>query len=245
MIKTVIIDDELHIRNAVRNKLIKYFKKQLLIVGEADGVKTGVTLINTLQPDLLLLDIELSDGTSFDLLKEVSLVNCKIIFITGFNEHAIKAIRLGAIDYLLKPINDFEFKDAISKVLKTETPKIKEQIKISDDFYYKNTKNRIVLKTFEAYHIIDEDKILYCKSDGNYTTFYIQDKKPIVISKPLKKAKELLSEELFIRPHQSYLVNVNFIEKYLPEGYLIISDTTIPVASRRKDLVVNRLSNMK
>ena len=241
MIKAVIIDDELHIRNAIRTKIETYFKDKIVVIGEAESVANATNLINSLKPDLLLLDIELTDGYSFDIISNIKLENYKIIFITGFDEHAIKAIKLGAIDYLLKPIDDVEFKEAISKVLQTETPKIKEQLAVSDEYYRKKENNRIVLKTLEAYHIIHENKIMFCKSEGNYTTFYTKSGENIMISKPLKKAFELLSKEKFVRCHQSYLVNLDSVEKYLPEGYLVIGKNNIPIASRRKEMVLSRL----
>jgi len=244
MIKAVIIDDELPLREAIRNKLNTYFDQEILVIGEAGNVKNGVKLINNLKPDLLLLDIELSDGTSFDLLEQINIANYKIIFITGFNEHAIKAIKLGAIDYLLKPIDDNEFKESIKKVINIVNPQLNEQVKISSTYYKLNKNNRIVLKTLEAYFIIDKKDILYCKSEGNYTTFFIKGQKEIMISKPLKKAIELIADDHFIRCHQSYLVNLNHIDKYLPDGYLIIKNAKIPVASRRKEMIINKLTNL-
>jgi two-component system LytT family response regulator len=241
MIKTVIIDDELHIRENIREFLETYFSNKILVVGEAGSVKSATKLINNLKPDLLLLDIELQDANSFKLLEQIQLKKFKIIFITGFDEHAIKAIRVGAIDYLLKPIDAVEFRTAVTKVLQTETPQIEEQVSVSKNFFNHKENNRIVLKTLEAYHIINEKDILYCKSEGNYTTFFLKDKKNIMISKPLKKAMDLISESNFVRPHQSYLVNLDYVDKYLPEGYLIIGKIKIPVASRRKELVVKKL----
>ncbi len=244
MIKTVIIDDELHIREHVRDLIETHFSNQLLVAGEAGSLKTAVKLINTLKPDLLFLDIKLQDGNSFELLEHIQISNFKIIFITGFNEHAIRAIRVGAMDYLLKPLDVEEFKIAVKKVLQTEMNQIEGQVAISKNYFNGNAKKRIVLKTLEAYHIIDEKEILFCKSEGNYTTFYLESKKDIMISKPLKKAMELISGSNFVRSHQSYIVNLDYVDKYLSDGYLIVKNIKIPVASRRRELLLERLANL-
>jgi two-component system LytT family response regulator len=246
MIKAIIIDDEISVRNDLRNKLNTFFNKDIVLIGEAESVKNGVKLIDTLKPNLLLLDIELKDGTSFDLLNNINHSNFQIIFITGFNEHAIKAIKIGALDYILKPIDNDEFRNAIKKAIENSNEKsdINQLINVTND-YFKGVKNkRIVLKTLDTHFIVYEDDIIYCNSDGNYTTFYTNDQKKIMISKPLKKVEELISKNIFIKCHQSYLVNVNYIEQYKSEGYLYLSNNIkIPIASRRKEYVINRINN--
>ena len=246
MIKTIIIDDELNVRNDIRNRITSYFKNEIIIIGEAASVENGINLIDTLKPELLLLDIEITNGTSFDILANIKLTNFKVIFITGFNEHAIKAIKIGALDYIVKPIDNNEFIEAINKAIKNKnTLENKEHITVSND-YFKGVKNkRIVLKTLETHYIAYEDDIIYCHSEGNYTTFYMNDNKKILISKPMKKVEMLITKAHFIKCHQSYLVNINYIEQYKAEGYLILKNNIkIPIAHRRKEYVSNRLANL-
>ncbi len=247
MIKALIIDDEELVRNDIRIKINNFYKSDIVILGEAESIKDSINIIKKHQPDLLFLDIELKDGDSFELLERLSTTDFQIIFITGFNEHAIKAIKVGALDYILKPIDDDEFKQAVNKAILMihKEDSIEQFINVSSD-YFKGIKNkRIVLKTSEAYHIVYEDDILYCNSEGNYTTFYMNDTKKILISKSIKKVEELVSETTFIKCHQSYLVNLNYIEKYIREGYLILKNNVkIPISSRRKDFVLKKLNDV-
>lgn len=242
MIKAVIIDDESRFRNSIRKKLDANFKTEISILGEAESVKDAITLIEKTKPDLLFLDIELTDGYSFEILEQLTTHDFQIIFITGFNHLAIQAIKLGALDYILKPIDDDEFCEAVEKAIETNVNASLEQlIKVSSDFFNGSKIKRIVLKTAEAYHIINEDDLIYCKSENNYTTFYTKND-DIMISKSLKKTEELLTASVFIKPHQSYLVNKFYISKVLSEGYLILQDKTkIPISGRRKDHVLSKL----
>ncbi len=244
MIKAVIIDDESRFRNSIRKKLETNFKNEIIILGEADSVKDGVKLIEKTKPDLLFLDIELTDGYSFEILEQLESHDFQIIFITGFNHLAIQAIKLGALDYILKPIDDDEFCEAVEKAIETDKNASLEQlIKVSSDFFNGSKIKRIVLKTSDAHHIINEDDLMYCKSEGNYTTFFTKDEDQIMISKTLKKTEELLTETTFIKCHQSYLVNKFYIAKMLSDGYLILNNKTkIPVSSRRKEHVLGKLS---
>lgn len=244
MIRAIIIDDESTIRKIVREKISLFFKDKISVIAETSNVKEGITIINNYQPDILFLDVELIDGTSFDILNKVNYHNYQIIFITGFSKHAIKAIKVGALDYILKPIDNEEFVEATNKAI-TELDKnknIKNFINVSSDFFNGNKNKRIVLKTLNTHHIINENDILYCKSEGMYTTFYLNNKVEIMISKPLKAAEELLSKSIFLKCHQSYIVNKNYIVKYITEGFLILKNNRkIPIAHRRKEFVLNSI----
>lgn len=246
MIEAVIIEDEISIRNDLKDKLNNCFNNKITLIGEADNVRDATELINKLKPNLLLLDIELKDGTSFDLLKNLNHSNFQIIFITGFNEHAIKAIKLGALDYILKPVDEEEFNEAIKKSIDnlSNNTTVEQLIKVSNDYFVGKENKRIVLKTLKTNYIVYEDDIIYCNSDGNYTTFYMNNNQKILISKPLKKVEELISNSIFIKCHQSYLVNLNYIEQYKSSGYLFLcNNIKIPIASRRKEYVFQRINN--
>ncbi len=244
MIRAVIIDDEIIFRESIRKKLETHFKYDIDIIGESDSVKGGIELIESTQPDILFLDIELTDGYSFEILNHLKKHNFQIIFITGFNHLAIQAIKLGALDYILKPIDDEEFIGAVEKAIESEKNKsIEELIKVSSDFFNGSKIKRIVLKTTDAHHIINEDDLIYCKAEGNYTQFFIKDNEHLLISKTLKKTEELLTESIFIKCHQSYVVNKFYISKVLADNYLLLNDgTKIPLSSRRKDFVLNKLT---
>ncbi len=244
MIKAILIDDEDFVREELREKLQRYFADEILIVEEANGVETGLAAIKNNDPDLLFLDINMGDGTGFDLLKKCVTKDFDIIFVTGFDQHAIKAIKIGALDYILKPVDDDEFKLAVQKAIDNyqKDPNLEKLIEISSD-YFKGVKDkRVILKTADTVYAIYEDDIIYCRSDGNYTTFYTQQMEKIVVSKALKQIEEILSEEVFIRCHQSYIVNKKHVLKYSKQGVLVVHlDFKVPVSSRRKDYALKRI----
>lgn len=244
MIRAVIIDDELRFRSSIQKKLETNFSDDIKIIGVAESVKDGVTLIQKTKPDLLFLDIELTDGYSFEILDQLDTYDFQIIFITGFNDLAIKAIKLGALDYLLKPIDDDEFNTAVNKAIRAnKNNALKELITVSSEHFNGSKIKRIVLKTSDSYHIINEDELIYCKAESNYTSIVTKSNKAILISKTLKKIEELLTPSTFIKCHQSYIVNKFYVSKMLSDGYLILQDKTkIPVSNRRKDHVLKKLS---
>lgn len=243
MLKVLLIEDEAPIREEVKELLSLNFSKQISVLWEATSVKEGIKAILTHEPDLVFLDIDLGDGTSFDILSVLPSINFDIIFVTGYNTHAIKAIKLGALDYLLKPIDEDEFTEAVEKAIANHTTaKNKEnEIAIASNYYKEKKHNKIVLRTLEAQHLVDFNDIIYCKSEGNYTTFFL-DTEEIMVSKPLKKFLPLFDESLFIKCHQSYLINTSRIAKYLNEGFLVThTGAQIPVATRRKEQVLQQI----
>ncbi|WP_299163248.1 LytTR family DNA-binding domain-containing protein [uncultured Tenacibaculum sp.] len=243
MLRALIVEDERHVREDLKKRVFRDFKSELSIVDEAISVKEGVEKIKRYQPQLVFMDIDLGDGTSFDILSSFEEINFKIIFITGFDSHAVKAIRLGALDYLLKPIDEDEFKDAVKKAISTidKENTIRSSINIANHYYKEGEHSKIVLKTLDTQYLVSFEDILYCKSEGNYTTFYLFEEK-IVISKPMKKIEELLDEKRFIKCHQSFIVNKSYITKYTNEGFLVTkTGKQIPVATRRKEMVLKTL----
>lgn len=244
MIKAILVDDEAYIRENVKTKLKESFSKSIEVVGEASTVSKAVALINEKKPELLFLDIQLTDGTSFDILNQIETNDLDIIFITGFDKHAIKAIKVGALDYILKPIDADEFKEAVVKAIENSKKEsdLEKLIEISSEYFKGVEKKRIVLKTMENVYVVYEDDILYCKSEGNYTTFYTLQSERILVSKPIKKIIELLSDDVFVRCHQSYIVNKKHVLRYNRQGILIVNhEIKVPVSSRRKDYVIEKI----
>lgn len=244
MINAIVIDDEKAIREATIERISTFFGNDIKVVAESAGVEDGIAAIDKHHPDLLFLDIEIKGGTSFDILENCSYKKFEIIFITGFNQHAIKAIKVGALDYILKPVDIDEFKNAVTKVLekKEKGKDLEKLVQISSEFFKGAKEKRIILKTTDNVYAIYEKDILYCRSEGNYTTFYTQQMEKIVISKSIKKVEEILSEDTFIRCHQSYIVNKTHVLKYNKKGILVINfDMQVPVSSRRKDYTLTRI----
>lgn len=244
MIRAIVIDDEAHLRKDIVDKLKEHFSTEIVVVEQADSVTDGIAAIEKFQPDMLFLDIQINGGTSFDILDQVVYKKFEIIFVTGFDQHAIKAIKVGAMDYILKPIDEDEFVQAVQQaVQKKERGKdIEKLAQISSEFFKGTKDKRIILKTTDNVYAIYEQDILYCRSEGNYTTFYTQQMEKIVVSKSIKKVEEILTEDVFIRCHQSYIVNKHHVIKYNKKGVLnIILDVQVPVSSRRKDYALQKI----
>jgi two-component system LytT family response regulator len=244
-LKAVIIDDQEDIRSINRTLLSQNFP-DIEVVGEADGVESGIELLNKAQPDIVLLDIEIKGGTGFNILQKVRPYNFMVIFITAFDEFAIKAIKFSAIDYILKPINETEFCSAIESAISTyERNKVAMQVQNLLDHVEDKGKNRkIILRTMESIFLVDLEEILYCESDNSYTTFYLSDGKEILISRGIKEYEQMLSPYRFFRPHQRYLVNLNQVERIDKNdgGSIILkSKASIPISHRRKQALMDFL----
>jgi len=249
MIKAVIIEDEPQLRETNRLLLEENFPN-ISVEGEAGTVDESVKLIQEIQPQLVLCDIELEDGNCFQVLQKCKPYTFRPVFITAYNQYAIKAIKFSAIDYILKPVNEFEFCDAIQKAI--DCIDDHKNSNIQTDYFMSNYKNgnglkKVVLRTVNSMHIVDLDEILYCKSDNSYTSFYLKDKKEITVSKSIKEFAELFSEYNFLRPHQSFLVNLQGITKIdkTDGGFIIMENgTEIPISSRRKQAIFEELDRL-
>lgn len=249
MYRVFIIEDE----PAVRKELVWLVsqEKDMTLVGMATSVKDSLSLIKESDPQLVLMDIQLTDGTAFDLLGMLGIVPFRIIFITAYNHFAIKAIKYGALDYLLKPLEETELKIALEKFRQQTFPSgdmQQQQLAIASQLQAGtavNPENRIVIHSMDYLQVLQIKEIIYCMSDGSYTTFFLTENRKIMTSRPLKHYEELLPEQWFVRSHQSYLVNLNYVDKLLKSGLLILKNKTeIPVSIRKKDHILHRLSHM-
>jgi len=248
MIKAIIVEDEHDLREINRRLLENNFP-DINVVGETDSVDGGVKLIQKEKPDLVLMDIEIIGGTGFNILQKVKPYNFKLVIITAFNQFAIKAIKFSAIDYILKPINEFEFVNAIESALKMIEQSQRElQLENFIDLYEKqNRAKKIVLRTSESMHLVDISDIEYCKSDNTYTTFFLISGERILVSKSIKEFSDLLEDCDFFRPHQSYLINLNAVSRIDKSdgGFVILkSGVEIPISSRRKQIINDMLKHL-
>ena len=249
MIRAIIIDDEPAMQEVNSQLLSEYFPN-IKLVGTADCIKTGIDLIHKKKPDLVLLDIQLSDGSGFQLLQKLPSYDFKVVFITAFDSFAIKAIKFSAIDYILKPVNEIEFQQAIQRAIELIKKKehTESQVNVLMDSFKKELQNKkLVLRTQNSIHIVDISDIHFCKSDNSYTTFYLDNNEKILVSKSLKDYEGILKEYGFFRPHQSYLVNLNHIKKVdkTDHGFLIMKNKKeIPISIRQKKNLIDLLDNL-
>ncbi|MBN2174375.1 MAG: response regulator transcription factor [Bacteroidales bacterium] len=236
MISVVIIDDEQKARETIQN-ILGLSECEIQIIGEADSVESGYELISNKRPDLVLLDINLTDGTGFDLIKRFDRITYHVIFITAYEEYALKAFKFSAIDYILKPITAADLLQAVEKACST-IHKEENDVKLSTLLSNLEKIKKIVLKTAESIHIVQVKNIIRCEADVNYTTFFLENGDKLLVSKTLKDFAELLEPAGFFRTHQSHLVNLDHILRYdkTEGGHLVMGDESIvPVSSRKKD----------
>ncbi len=245
----IIIDDEAGIRNNLKHQL-KLLQPQIHIIGEAENVKNGVKLLEEYQADIIFLDIEMPDGTGFDVLKQVSRIKSKVVFITAHNHYAVQAFRFSALDYLLKPIDIEELESALQKAnmqLEKESVQLKMSAFLDNIEDMSAKRKKIVLKNSDSISVVSIADIVRLEASDNYTTFYFQHANPIIISKTLKEYEELLEEYGFFRIHQSHLINLNFFHKYEKKdgGFVVMKDNNIvPIATRKKDAFLKILEQL-
>lgn len=247
MIKAVIVDDESCFREMIQFLLKEYFP-DVKVLAQAESVDEAVLFIDEHKPDLVFLDIEIKGGTGFHVLQKLKNRRFKLIFITAFNDFAIQAIKFSAIDYILKPINEFEFKAgverAIQEIKKQEIPTPIENLLGN---YQDKSDKKLVLRTAHEIYIVDIQDIIRCEADNVYTTFVLNSGEKIVVSKGLGEYADLLGRLGFVRPHQSHLVNISYVKKLdkADGGLLVLKDkTTVPVSSRQKQQLLNALNKL-
>ena len=240
--KSIIVEDKPHIRQALIH-LLNLTDEDINIVAECESVKEAVIVANACKPDLVFLDINLTDGTGFDFLDQTEYKDFKVIFITAYEEFALKALKSGAVDYLLKPVDIEELKAALEKIKKLPIQTQQKQIITAKQVFNEDAET-LILSLQDAFQLIDLKELMYCESDKGYTTFYLNNGNKYLASKSLKEFENKLSNETFIRPHQSFIVNLKYIDKYDKSGTIHLKNgKKIPVSSRKKESFLSHLLN--
>ncbi len=247
MKKALIIDDENRTRDLIA-KMINSFGLDIEAIPAGENVQSGIAAIETYQPELVILDIQMPDGTGFDVLKAVEKKNFEVIFVTAHEEFAIKAIKFSALDYILKPVDVEELKSAVERALITiEMKKDDVQFDALQHNIHPQQKKRLVLKTQESVHVVELDQIVRCESDRNYTSFYLSGGKKILVSKTLKEYEILLTGYNFLRVQQSHLINLDFVERYDKGngGSVVMKDgSEVPLSPAKRDVFFKILENL-
>lgn len=232
--KALIVEDKEYIRKGLLN-LLELVDSSIQVVGECESVSEAVTVTKACKPELIFLDINLTDGTAFDFLDKIETIDFKIIFITAHEEYALQALKIGAVDYLLKPVDIDELEKAINKIQQTSIDTQQEQIKTVQQVWNK-AEDKLILSMQDSFQVIELDELIYCESDNGYTTFYCTDNRKHVVSKTLKEFEEQLLAANFNRPHQSFMINLSFIDKYDKSGSIHLKNgVKIPVSTRKKE----------
>lgn len=245
MIRAIIIDDELHCRKTLRILLEEYCP-DVQVMEQCDNGRDGVEAINRLKPDLVFLDIEMPHMNGFELLEQFPVIQFAVIFTTGYDQYAIKAFRFSALDYLLKPINHEELTKAVRKVSQPGQYPLPQQLEIllQKLNHQQQAIHKIALPTMEGLQLVEVDSIISCVSDSNYSVLLLKSKQRLTISRTLKETEAILEEHPFLRVHNSAIVNLNEINKYIKGegGYLIMSDgSTVDVSRSKKEALLKKL----
>ncbi|MBK8830711.1 MAG: response regulator transcription factor [Saprospiraceae bacterium] len=246
--KAVIIEDEERSTIVLQN-LLETYCPDVEVVGNATSVQDGIKTVNALQPDILFLDVQIVGGTGFDILEKLNNTKVSIIFTTAYDHYALKAFKFSAIDYLLKPIDIDELKIAVKKVT-APNQQAEDEFKIKN--LLSNIKNPsedpvLLVSTLEAVEFVRIREIIRCEAQGAYTQLILKDTKSVMVSKVIKEFEFLLQEYGFYRVHQSHLINLREVRKYIKsENYLLMRDgAQIQLARSRKDDFFNVLHKVQ
>lgn len=251
MIKTIIVDDENNASEFLEKMLQRYFPNKFYVCGLFESVDDAITGIETYQPDLVFLDIQMPNKNGFELFKEIKEINFQVIFTTAHSEFAIDAIKMSALDYLLKPINYIDLLGAINRFeIKTKVENQKKQLNvlIENIDSGETAHKKIAIATETGFEFVKFNTIIYLEAQSNYTKFYLSNNLTIITSKTLKHFEELLPSDLFFRTHKSYLVNMNFIKRFSKVDELLIELITgqkLPVSVRKKEEFINAIIQKK
>jgi two-component system LytT family response regulator len=238
MIKAILIDDEANSLSSLKEKLLAHCS-QVNIIACCDNAGKGIEAIDSLHPDIVFLDIEMPVMNGFIMLQQLTYKNFELIFTTAYDHYAIKAIRYSALDYLVKPIEIEDLKTAVIKAeekrnLSYPNPQI--ELLVEQLLNKKNSFSRIAIPTAEGLQFIKVADIIYLEASGNYTHIFTSEKKKYIASHTLKDYEDMLPEDIFLRIHNSYIINKNFAEKYIrgDGGQVVLSNGIYLEVSKRK-----------
>ncbi len=248
MIRCVIVEDEEMARKVLKSLLAQYCP-DVMVCAEADDITSGQEMIEAFRPDLVFLDIEMPGGSGFKLLNNIKDIDFEVVFITAYEQFAIKAIRHDALDYLLKPVDPKELVAAVEKV---KDAKYKKTLKKQYDNLLKNIDpdqlvvKKISISTSDKIHLIEVDDIIRCESDNYYTIIYFKDGTSLLVSKTLKEMEQKLEEYDFVRTHKSHLVNMRCIMNFIKDEMMVLltDGVKVPVSKRKKEKILEVINSL-
>ncbi len=242
--KAIIIDDETKLREVLAIKVERNCP-QIEVVGKAANVPEAYELINKLKPDLIFLDIAMPGESGFDLLKRFDAIDFEIIFATGFNEYALDALKVSAVDYILKPINTEDLLFAVNKAIANLEKKLRlERYELLKENVDKvgDQETRIALPSTDSYDFVKISDIIRCEGWQKYTKIFLKNGETLVSSYNIGVYRDMLEKYNFFSCHKSHLINVNCIQRYLKEGNIIMSDgMSVPVSRRKKEIFMREV----
>jgi len=244
--RAIIIDDEAHCRNTLDQQL-KWSCPEVKVLRHCANGLSGIEAIKELSPELIFLDIEMPNMTGFEMLEQLDTIDCNLIFTTAYDEYALKAFNTHAIAYLLKPICEDDLLIAIQKVADRNSAKFTKATILSlfEEMRSSHNTCKVAFPTNEGLEFVDWKNIIRCEADSNYTKIFLASGEKYLISKTLKEVSEIIDQStIFMRPHASHLVNMNYIKRYLKGvgGQLVMEDgSIIPVSRGKKGDMMNKI----
>ena len=244
MLKCLIVDDDIHCRNILKSMLEAEFRNVLDVSHSATCVHDALRLLHDIRPDIVFLDVELEDGTGFDVLEKTTHRDFKFIFTTAYDSYAIQAFKVNAADYLLKPFSPTELKEAVQRV--TRQPLFSymgPEMQLLLD-HINGNRSRIALPTQGGYEFVNVAEIIRCSAESNYTRFYLKDGKSHLVSKTLRVYENLLEPDGFCRVHASHLINLKEVKSYQKGegGYAVMTDgSSVEISRTKRDAFLSRI----
>ncbi len=245
-LKAIIVDDESASREVLARQL-EHFCPEVEILGTAQNGADAAHLIREIRPDVVFLDVEMAGETGFDLLKNLSEIKFDVVFTTAHEKYAMEAIRFSALDYLMKPILAEELKRAVSRLLQknSEKERHRHMDALIYNINYSNTDKKIALPMQNGFEFISISEVVRCESASNYTLFFLSNGENMLVSRTLLEFEKLLSNYYFFRIHQSHLINLRHVQRYVKNdgNALVMSDgCRLEVSRRKKQELLEALS---
>jgi two-component system LytT family response regulator len=248
MLKVVIVDDEPDAVKFIQG-IVSEYCPNLEVAGTANSAREGVSVISQSLPDLVFLDVEMPHGSGFDLLSAFPEKKFDVIFITAYNHYAIQAIKFSAVDYILKPVNISELIEAVSKVEQKRSSQ--EYRNLNYDNLLENLRtprpSKLAIPTNEGIEYLNTSEIIRVEADRSYSWFFLTDKRKYLVSRNLKEYQELLQDLDFFRPHNSHLINMVYVKKFIRHegGYIEMADgSNVPISRGKRDLFLLQMSKI-
>jgi two-component system, LytTR family, response regulator len=245
MLKSIIIDDEFKSREVLK-ALIEKFCDEIEVSASCKNGDEAITAIHTQKPDVIFLDIQLQGETGFEILDRLDKIDFEIIFTTAYSEFAIKAFNFSAIDYLLKPIDVELLRKAVQKARKRTGDSITQRVaQLAENLKGNSFRNsRLAIPANDGLEFITVGDIIYCEASGNYTNIYLGDNRKFIVSRTLKEYEDLLQDQDFFRIHNSHLINLNAIKKYIrgDGGQVVMkNDKALDVSKMKKKSFMDKI----
>lgn len=251
MIKTIIVDDEYNAREFLEQLLLRYFPDKFLVLAKCESADEALIAIENFNPELVFLDIQMPNKNGFELIKLLKTINFEVIFTTAHSEFGIEAVKASALDYILKPIGYLDLLEAIKKYDSKQNKAFQQDrlmLLIENIDFGSSEYHKIAFQTETGFEFVKVNSILYCEADSNYTKVVFLEGKKITLTKTLKLVEELLPANIFKRIHRSYLVNINYVNRFNKTNDYYVELTngeTLPVSVRKKDDFINDIIQKK